>query len=145
MKRLVFLLLFISGCAGILPALQAATAGAGFLGTVIDLAETGANTYYGRHPHQENEVRVNDAVLAARRALAALEAVLATGEAASKEDAAKARREALAAYSALKGLLDGLGVSSATPPAGGAEVDGAPKPEPFGLPSEADMAVRLGL
>jgi len=129
----VLLVLPLSGCASLLPALTKAAQGAQWLGTVVDVADKGADAYFARHPSLDNERRVDAAVRRARLALAALDAVLATAEAASSEDTARAKQDALAAYADLRALLVELGVLSATPPAGGAEGN-APNPEPFELP-----------
>lgn len=128
MKFFVIALLVLTGCASLLPALAKIAQGAQWLGTVIDVADSGANAYFARHPNAEREQRVDAAVRRARIALAALDASLA----ASKGDD-NARSEALKAYTELRSLLADLGVLSATPPDGGAETD-APEPEPLVLP-----------
>lgn len=135
---LVLLALSLTGCASLLPALAKASQAAQYLGTVIDVADSGADAYFARHPNHEREHKVDAAVRDARKALAALDAVLATGEAASADDKARARVEAFKAYAALRDLLDSLGVLSATPPDGGAETD-APEPEPFELPEPGEV------
>jgi hypothetical protein len=123
------LLVALSGCS-LLPAL---VQGAQWLGTVIDVADSGADAFFARHPSLEAESKVDAHMHRARLALAALDAALAAGG-----DTTKARAEALASYAALRTLLADLGVLSATSPAGGAETD-APKPEPFNLPSPDEV------
>ena len=122
-----------SGCASLLPALAKVSRGSQYLGTVIDVADAGADAYFARHPSLDNERKVDAAVRAAHGALAALNGALAAAEAASDEDVVTARVEALKAYASLRTLLADLGVLTATPPDGGAETD-APMPEPFTLP-----------
>lgn len=133
----------LSGCSTLLAALSKAQQGAQYLDTVVEVASAGADAYFARHPSLENESKVDAAVRRTQGALAALNAALATAEAASDEDVAQARTEALRAYAALRDLLADLGVLSATPPAGGAET-GAPEPEPFALPEPERVEVMLG-
>lgn len=140
---LILLALATPGCAGLLPALMQAAQGAQFLGTVIDVASSGADAYFARHPSQESEARVEAAVRGARVALAALDAALAKSGAAKSPEAVTARRDALAAYSELRSTLDGLGILSATPPEGGAESEAAPKPEPFDIPTPDAVSATL--
>jgi predicted dinucleotide-binding enzyme len=130
---IVLLALMLTGCAGVLEALAKAGQGAQWIGTVVDVAEAGADAYFDRHPNLEASRRVEAAVRRARSALAALDAALATADAVEREDVAQAKLEAVRAYAELRGLLAELGVLTATPPAGGAEGD-APAPEPVELP-----------
>lgn len=135
---IVFFVLFAGGCSSFLPALAKAAQGAQWLGTVIDVAETGSQAYFSRHPSLENQTKTANALNRAKQALAAFDAALATGKAIEGKDLATARSEALKAYSELYALIRDLGIMSATPPAGGAETD-APKPEPFNVPKPAEV------
>lgn len=135
---IVFFVLFLGGCSSFLPALAKAAQGAQWLGTVIDVAETGSRAYFARHPSLENQSRFQSALARSKQALAAFDAALATGKAIEGKDLAKARSEALNAYAELYALIRDLGIMSATPPAGGAETD-APKPEPFNVPKPAQL------
>jgi hypothetical protein len=128
------LALLLTGCAGLLPALSA---GASWLGTVLDVAQGGAGAYFARHPNLETEQRVDAAELRARKALAALQAALAAGE-----TDGQVRAEALAAYEGLRVLLGEAGVLDARAPAGGAETE-APPPEPLLLPTVAEVKAHL--
>lgn len=134
--------LTLAGCASVLPALIAASQGAQWLGTVLDVAEAGADAFLARHPHQATEEQIDHAVRKARAALSALDAALAVAEAVGDEDVARARHEAVVAYGELRKLLDELGVLSGRAPAGGAETD-APLPEPVELPSAELIEARL--
>lgn len=134
--------LTLSGCAGVFEALSKAAQGAQWIGTVLDVAEAGADAYFARHPNLEATRRVQAAARGARSALAALDAAVATANAAESEDIAQAKREALRAYAELRGLLAEFGVLTATPPAGGAEAE-APKPEPFELPLPEEIGAAL--
>ena len=141
MRRLAIVLsvCVLSGCGGgFLPALAKAAQGAQWLGTVLDVADAGADAYFARHPSLDAERDVDAAVRRARSALSALDAALAT---AADEDAARASVEARRAYAELHALLDALGVLVATPPAGGAETD-APAPAPLDLPLPDEMLPR---
>jgi len=131
---IVLLALSSAGCASLLPALAQAAQGAQWIGTVLDVADAGSGAYFARHPNIESERRVGAALRTSHGALAALNAALASAEAASDEDVLKARSDALAAYTELHALLSDLGVLTATPPEGGAETD-APTPEPLDLPN----------
>lgn len=139
---IVFLALMLTGCAGVLEALAQAGQGSQWIGTVVDVAEAGADAYFARHPNLEASRRVETAVRRARSALAALDAALATADAVDDQDVAQAKVEALRAYTELRGLLAELGVLTATPPAGGAEAD-APEPEPFELPLPEQIKAAL--
>lgn len=140
---IVFLaMIFLSGCAGLLPALAKASQGAQWLGTVIQVADAGSDAYFARHPNQANEQQVEQALYQAKQALSALDAVYATVDALDNEDVTQARTEAVKAYSELRDLLADLGILSATPPPGGAESD-APDPEPFALPMPATIGASL--
>lgn len=129
----------LSGCAGMLPAIAKLAQGSQYLGTVIDVATAGAETYFARHPNLEAERRVEASVTRARSALAALDAALATVEAVDSQNLKQARTEALKAYTELRALLTDLGVLTATPPAGGVETD-APEPVPIALPTPEMIA-----
>lgn len=136
---LLALVLTLTGCSGALAALRGVSEGAQWVGTLVDVAESGSDAYFRRHPSLEREARVDAAVRRARASLAALERLLALGDAAAREeDVTAARSEALAAYGELRSLLAELGVLTATPPAGGAETS-APEPEPLALPSAAQV------
>lgn len=135
---LLALVLTLTGCSGALAALRGVSEGAQWVGTLVDVAESGSDAYFRRHPSLEREARVDAAVRRARASLAALERLLTLGDAAAREDVTAARREALAAYGELRSLLAELGVLTATPPAGGAETS-APEPEPLALPSAAQV------
>jgi len=139
---IVLLALFLAGCSGAFELLAKVSQGAQWLGTVVDVAEAGAGTYFDRHPNQDAQKSVADAMRKVRRALGALDAALATAEAADDQDVTRAKREALRAYAELRSLLSDLGVLSATPPAGGAETT-SPKPEPFDLPSSDEIGAVL--
>lgn len=121
--RHLLLVLALSGCAGLLPALAQS---AQYLGTVLDVASAGAAAYYARHPNQDAQDAVRAADLRVRQELAVYNAALAAGENPSKENL-------LAAYEELRALLADR-VLSATPPDGGAETD-APEPQPFDMPT----------
>lgn len=138
MRRRAFISLLalapaLAGCPEAATVLRAVSKGAAWLSTIIDTAESGAATYYKRHPNQEAEAQIADAVEKARSASNRLAAI---ADAATKQDA-------LAAFLELKGLLADLGVLEALAPAGGAENTDADDPEPFDLPDEAEAAAHL--
>jgi len=135
-------LMGLSGCGAVMSALAAAGQGSQWLASALDVAEAGSDAYFARHPSLERQQQVSTAVRQARLGQAALDAALATAESADAGNIEKARSDALTAYGALKALLDELGVTSAKGPLGGAETE-APIPEPFALPTEADLAARL--
>lgn len=117
--------------------------GASWLASAIDAGESGADRYFARHPNGEREEKVAEAVHRARLASEALDAALAVAGAAAAKDYDRARTAALDAYQALVSLLSELGVLDALPPAGGAEAEGVPEPEPFSLPTVAEVGARL--
>jgi hypothetical protein len=134
---------FASGCtaAGWAKALQVAvelTQGSDYLGSVIDVAERKADRYFDRHPNLEREREVEQQFDMAREKLELLRKVIAVSDALEAGDVERARAAALDAYEALRQVLDSYGILDATPPAGGAETD-APKPQPFSMPTRADM------
>lgn len=143
-KRKAWLLIVIglalaaSGCAPFMSALAKVSRGAQYIAALIDAADAGQNVYFAKHPSAEREASVRDRMKQARLAVVALESVLDAGEAASDGDIAKVRTSALNAFGDLRDLLDELGVLDARPPDGGAETD-APNPEPFELPTVADL------
>ena len=135
----------LGGCAPALAALQGlvrSTQGSQWLGSVLDVAETGAAAYFDRHPSIERQQDVAQAIRVARQAQEALDRVLAAVDAVESGDAEKARSEALTAYASLRALLAELGVLTATPPPGGAEGN-APSPVPLLLPTVAEVDARL--
>jgi hypothetical protein len=121
------------GCAALPGILQALSQGSQYLGAVTDVAEDGAAAYLARHPNQETERAVFDALRKARLARAALDAAIKTAKSVDDGNVELARSAARDAYAALKALLDDLGITAARPPMGGAETN-EPKPEPFVLP-----------
>lgn len=124
--------LITSGCAGLLPALQAAAQGAQYVGSLLDVADAGTSAYLARHPNDSDAGDIAVALRAARSALAAYDEAIAAGR---NLDAA--RSALLSAYDDLRGLLDRLGVLEGRGPAGGADGD-APDPGPLPMP-ETDV------
>jgi hypothetical protein len=137
------LLLALTGCAAAAPILGALASGAQWLGSAIGVADAGQQAYFAKHPHQENEYAVADAVLRARQALAALDGTIAALDVGEKGDLAAARTKALEAYAELFDLLKALRILDGKPPDGGAESSG-PEPGPLALPPPDVMAHRLG-
>ncbi len=120
-RPLVFCLL-LSSCASMLPAV---TQGLQWVSAIVDAAETGSDIYFARHPSQNDEARVREALHLARLAVMAGNA-----------------KDANAAYESLYKLLDELGVMRAKPPMGGAETE-SPEPKSFQLPEPAAVAQSL--
>ena len=145
MRRLVLLLalLGLAGCPAFWAAIPRMAQGAQLVGQLLDIAAAGTDAYYARHPGREAQAEVESALRLARTALAALDAGLLAAEGADDPDLTARRKRALEAYEQLRVLLEGRGVSSATPPGGGAETD-APLPEPFELPTADEIARRMG-
>ena len=116
--------------------LSMASAGAQLIGSAIDIADSGAEIFNARHPNAEREAEVMSAVHDAR---------VAAGRLNSADEATmdQAKADALAAYEKLHALMNKHGIPQATAPDGGAENDQAPIPEPFELPSAAEMEARL--
>lgn len=138
MTRAIVLVLALglAGCHGWLPA---AVAGFSWLGQVLDVAQAGSRAWLARHPSHEAEDQVDEAILRARSASAALGAALAAGD---RGDAAKARVEAVAAYRDLRALLDRLGILEGRPAIGGAETE-APRPGRLDLPTAEQLGAYL--
>lgn len=120
-----------SGCSGAMGAVVAAAKAASWLVQTIDAASDGASRYFARHPNEQREQEIADAVSRARSAAVALE----------NGASAASRRDALAAYVHLRELL--VDIMAATPPDGGAETE-APKPVPFSLPTEDEARAKVG-
>lgn len=135
-------LLLTAGCAALPQILAGVAQGSQYLGSLLDVAESGSDAYFARHPSLERESKVAQAIRRARLAQAALDASVAAAASADDGNMSKARSDALEAYKALRDLLDELGVTSATPPPGGAETE-APPPEPFELPPPDDVGRHL--
>jgi len=133
--------LLLAGCAQLGPVLAAAAQGAQYLGTVLDVAEAGADAYLARHPHQSTEEVLDDAERYARQALATYNAMLTMGEAVDQGELEQARLAAVDAYDELYSLLDTLGVLRARAPDGGAETS-APLPQPLQLPPPNEVEAR---
>ena len=144
MKHLILALaFFLCGCgAGLMPALSAIGQGAQWLSSALAVADAGQNAYFDRHPSLESENAVKVALLRARLAVEALDAAVAAAGGANDGNVKLTKEEALDAYEALRELLESLGVTSALPPLGGAETN-APVPQPFSLPTRAEIAARL--
>lgn len=140
MRRLALLVAVValsSGCAGALKALQVANIAADYLTSVVELADTGQEAYFARHPNLDAQNRVGVAMLSTRRALAAYQAASAAVSAGDAGDTKAARAAALEAYGELRALLDELGVLSGTAE-GGAETE-APDPGPLVLPTVTEL------
>ena len=114
---IVLLALFGCGCGGALGTAAKAAYAVGDALSILDGAASKAQLYFDRHPSLDNEAAVEDAIDLVRAAV----------EGEEKDKAVKL-------YEDMRALLDELGVTSATPPDGGAENEDAPKPEPFELP-----------
>jgi hypothetical protein len=111
-----------------------------WLGTVVDVASAGADSYLDRHPNAEAQQAIASAIATARQAIAVLRSVANAGQA---SDVDSARTAALTAYRDLRALLDELGVLDASAPLGGAEDTTAPEPEPLDLPTALEAEARL--
>lgn len=116
--------------------------GAQYLGTLIEVADTGSELYFDRHPNVQAERQVKQRLRQARLAQQALDAALAAAKSANEGDVQGARTAALQAYASLRDLLQQLGIPQAAPPAGGSETD-APAPEPFELPEPSKVEALL--
>lgn len=145
--RYLMMLMIVAMCGcgaagGLLPALTAMGAGAQWLGSVIDAADAGQSAYFDRHPSPEREQKVKAVLRRARFAVEALDGAVAAAEGANDGDVATARTEALDSLDAIRSLFEEFGVSTGIPPLGGAETE-APLPQPFKLPTRAEVAARI--
>lgn len=136
------LALSLAGCSGLLGALSTVAQGAQVLSSLVDVANTGQDAYFARHPDLERQQEVAAALHRARLAISALDAATAAAKAADDGDLEAAKVGALEAYSELRKLLDEMGVLTATAPSGGADGN-APDPEPFELPPAGQVAAYL--
>jgi hypothetical protein len=116
--------------------------GAAWLSAALDVAETGAERFFQRHPQQEAEAAISDALHKARLAVAALDATIAAAESLQDPRLEAVRSSALAAYDALLAALIAFGVLDAKA-TGGAEAETPIVPEPFSMPSRADLETVL--
>jgi hypothetical protein len=140
---LAVVLLCAPGCASLWEGLSALSAGAQGVATVLRVIEQKSDAYFDRHPSQEAEREVRDAIADVWVALAARDALVATGRAIEDRDLAATKRAVLDAYGALHDILHRRGIPAAAPPDGGAEGSG-PLPEPFEIPAVADVGAWLG-
>jgi hypothetical protein len=127
---MLLLALVLTGCGGIGQVVKALAQGAqsaAAVGNALDLAETGANLYFARHPSPH----ANDVTLAIQGVRSLLNAYAAAVKAG--EGVAEAEAALRSAYDNLVELLESRGVLNGEPPAGGAETE-APLPEPFHMP-----------
>lgn len=141
MKRFVMLVAVViacSGCPAVLSALAAASQVAQTVGSFVDVADDGASAYFARHPNLDAQRRVDAALLAARRAVAAYHAAASAVSEADAGNVPAAKAAALAAYSELRGVLDEIGVLAGTAE-GGAECADCPDPGPLELPTAAEL------
>lgn len=135
----------LAGCGGagaILSALGSAAQAGQVIGSLLDVAEDGADAYLARHPSQELQERVAGALRRARAAVADYDRVVATAHSTARQIAA-ARDLALARYEELRAELEEAGVLDARAPDGGAETE-APEPVPLALPTREQLEVELG-
>ena len=134
----------VTGCGPAMAVLDGLTAAAkaGNLGQVVgsylDVADLGKSAFFRRHPSLDRQNKVDDALTGARQALAAYDAAVNAGQSVAEGKLPAAKAALLKAYSAVRALLESMGILDATPPEGGAETD-APKPEPFELPTAAEL------
>ena len=137
---LVVLAMGLSGCSALGAALQALQAGvaadqgAQWLGSIVDVGETGSERYHDRHPNPEREATVRALVMGSRLAIAAHNAKRAVGAG----DSEGTRDAVLDSIEELRGYLVSEGITDARPPDGGAETN-APPPKPFALPTRAEL------
>lgn len=111
-------LFFLPGCGAMGP----------LVASLIDVAESGADLYYARHPNAEADRVLSALLFEARQATAAYNA----------NPNPTTKEAMLMAYERVRGFLDSAGVLDARAPDGGAESE-APKPEPFTLPSRESI------
>lgn len=140
---LLFVLMFsVTACRDVRTVLDALGHGAQWLGTVLDVARGGADAYLARHPNAEAADRIAAEERRARAQLAALEALIAGGDAIDEGERDRARAAAVEAYAKLREVLKQEGVLDARPAPGGAETE-SPAPEPLELPTVDEVAARL--
>lgn len=139
------LLALPAGCSAAGPIMAAIGAASQWLGSALDVADAGQSAFFARHPSQERQGTVAEALTRTRQAVAVLDGALAAAEAGERQDIDAARREALAAYQELYALLEALGVlDGVCRECGGAESELAPVPGPVPLPTPAAVSSRMG-
>lgn len=134
----ILIVLLLSGCASVLPALMKVAQGAQLVSSLVDAAEVGSRAYFDRHPSLENERQVQTEVRRTRLAIAALDAATAAATSADAGELDVTRKRTLESYARLRELLADLGILDATPPSGGAETN-APEPEPLELLTAGEL------
>lgn len=137
----ISLVLAITGCAGALAALQAATQGAQLIGSAVAAADEGQKAFFQRHPSLEGQTEIGKALRDAKVAVLALNRAASAAEGVEGKDYAKALADAQAAYRALHSLLKSWGILDGRAPAGGADGDGPPA-EPLDLPPPDEIDAR---
>ena len=123
---LIVFLALLAGCGGAFGTAAKVAHGVGDALEIIDAAATGADKYFARHPSLENEEAIADAIKLVREAIESEE-----------------KDKAVQLYKDMRALLDETGITSATPPDGGAENEDAPKPEPLELPTADEFGATL--
>lgn len=106
----VMLSMFVTGCPGFLPVMQGVINAAQWVGSVIEVADHSQRTWFSLNPDTQKQIAVEAALLRARKALAAMNAVALASKSLDDNDVVKARAELVEAYKALEVLFLSLSV-----------------------------------
>ena len=102
--------MFVSGCPGFVPVAQGVLNAAQWIGSLIELADQSQRGWFSVSPDQGKQLEVERALLRARKALAAMNAVALASKSLDDNDVVKARAELVEAYKALEVLFLSLSV-----------------------------------
>lgn len=105
---LLVLCLTLTGCPQLLPVIQGVMNVAQWVGSVIEVADQSQKNWFALNPSQGKQLEVEQAVLRARKALAALNSVAIASKSLDEKDLVAARAELIQAYKDLEALLASL-------------------------------------
>lgn len=106
----VVLCLTLAGCPELVPVIQGALNAAQWIGSVIEVADHSQKRWFDVNPDVPKQIEVEQAVLRARKALAALNGVALASKSIDDKDYVAAKKELVEAYKALEALFLSLSV-----------------------------------
>lgn len=106
----VVLCLTLTGCPELVPVIQGALNAAQWIGSVIEVADHSQKRWFDVNPDVPKQIEVEQAVLRARKALAALNGIALASKSIDDKDYVAAKKELVEAYKALEALFLSLNV-----------------------------------
>lgn len=102
--------LFTAGCPQLVPIIQGAMNAAQWIGSIIEVADHSQRSWFAANPDLEKQIQMEAALLRARKALAAMNAVAVAAKSADDGNLVKAKADLIEAYKALEQLFLSLSV-----------------------------------